>query len=161
MAPRDRWKGWGDRATWKKLTTVASSFFPCVRVNNLAISVLAVDVKRVPDDWCQFYGYCLVLLKTLVDLSQFKSTWYRAANWVYVGKTTDRVRMDQQNQRKGMAVKDIFVYPLSKKFGKSLCNPAWGDTNFLINFPSQQTNLVENFFLKSEIKIYTVPFNKT
>jgi hypothetical protein len=59
-------------------------------------------------------------METLVDQSQFKGTCYKAANWLHVGETTGRGRMDRQNKRKGAAVKDIFVYPLTKKFRQEL-----------------------------------------
>jgi len=94
--------------------------FPWVRVKNLANSVLAVAVKKVPGDWCECYGYRPVLMEALVDQNQFKGMCYKAANWVYFGQTTGRGRMDRKNKRKGMAVKDIFVYPLSKRFRQEL-----------------------------------------
>ena len=74
--------------------------------------------KGLLDHEC--YGYRPVLMETLVDQSQFKGTCYKAANWVHVGQTTGRGRMDRQNKRKGMAVKDIYLYPLSKCFRKEL-----------------------------------------
>jgi hypothetical protein len=124
MAARDRWIGWSDEERKRNLQKIISNsrflIFPWVRVKNLASSVLAVAVKTVPDDWCECYGYRPVLMETLVDQSQFKGTCYKAANWLHVGETTGRGRMDRQNKRKGMAVKDIFIYPLSKKFQQEL-----------------------------------------
>ena len=124
MAERDRWIGWSDEERKRNLQKIINNsrflIFPWVRVKNLASSVLAVAVKTVPSDWHECYGYRPVLMETLVDQSQFKGTCYKAANWVHVGQTTGRGRMDRQNKRKGMAVKDIYLYPLSKCFRKEL-----------------------------------------
>jgi len=124
MAARDRWIGWSDEERKRNLQKIINNsrflIFPWVRVKNLASSVLAVAAKTVPVDWGECYGYRPVLMETLVDQSQFKGTCYKAANWVHVGQTTGRGRMDRRNKRKGMAVKDIYLYPLSKSFRKEL-----------------------------------------
>ena len=124
MAARDRWIGWSDEERKCNLQKIISNsrflIFPWVRVKNLASSVLAVAVKTVPVDWYKCYSYRPVLMETLVDQSQFKGTCYKAANWVNVGQTTGRGRMDRQNKRQGMAVKDIYLYPLVKSFRKEL-----------------------------------------
>ena len=124
MAARDRWIGWNNEMRRGNLQKIINNsrflIFPWVRVKNLASSVLAVAAKTVPDDWLECYGYQPVLMETLVDQRQFRGTCYKAANWVHVGQTTGRGRMDHQNKRKGMAVKDIFVYPLTKRFKQEL-----------------------------------------
>ena len=124
MAERDRWIGWSDEERKSKLQKIINNsrflIFPWVRVKNLASSVLAMAVKTVPVDWYECYGYRPVLMETLVDQNQFNGTCYKAANWVHVGETTGRGRMDRANKRRGMAVKDIFVYPLSRKFRREL-----------------------------------------
>jgi len=124
MAARDHWIGWSDEERKRNLQKIINNsrflIFPWVRITNLASSVLAAAVKTVPADWRECYGYRPVLMETLVDQSRFKGTCYKAANWVCVGQTTGRGRMDRQNKRKGMAVKDIFVYPLRKRFRQEL-----------------------------------------
>ena len=124
MAPRDRWIGWNDEQRQRNLQKVISNsrflIFPWVQVQNLASSVLGLAVKTVPDDWQSCYGYRPVLMETLVAQKRFKGTCYKAANWVHVGSTTGRGRMDRENKRQGMAVKEIYVYPLSNRFGQEL-----------------------------------------
>jgi len=124
MAPRDRWIGWNDEQRQRNLQKVISNsrflIFPWIQVKNLASSVLALSVKTVPDDWQSCYGYRPVLIETLVEQKRFKGTCYQAANWVHVGSTTGRGRMDRENKRKGMAVKEIYVYPLSNRFRQAL-----------------------------------------
>jgi hypothetical protein len=104
----------------KSYATAGFLIFPWVRVKNLASSVLSMAVKTVPNDWFACYGYRPVLIETLVDQKRYAGTCYRAANWVYVGETTGRGRMDIKNTRKGEAVKDIFLYPLSKNHRQRL-----------------------------------------
>jgi len=42
----------------------------------------------------------------------FAARVYRAANWIHVGQTCGRGRMDRENKAQGHVVKDIYVYPL-------------------------------------------------
>jgi hypothetical protein len=124
MAPRDRWIGWNNEQRNRNLQKIINNsrflLFPWVHVKNLASSVLALAAKTVPDDWQRSYGYCPVLMETLVDRKRFKGTCYKAANWLYIGETTGRGRMDRENKRHGIAVKNIYVYPLTFRFRQEL-----------------------------------------
>lgn len=120
MAPRDHWIGWNDEQRRENLQKIINNsrflIFPWVRVKNLASSVLSLAAKTVPADWLVCYGCRPVLMETLVDGKQFQGTCYKAANWLKVGETTGRGRMDRKNERSGLAVKHIYLYPLSKLF---------------------------------------------
>ncbi len=124
MAPRDKWIGWTDEQRKINLQKIINNsrflIFPWVEVKNLASSVLALAVKTVPDDWQCCYGYRPVLMETLVDQKRFKGTCYKAANWIHMGKTTGRGRMDRDNKKHGAAVKEIYVYPLTPRFRQEL-----------------------------------------
>ena len=124
MAPRDRWIGWSDEQRKVKLQKIINNsrflIFPWVEVKNLASSALALAAKTVPDDWQRCYGYRPVLLETLVDRKRFKGTCYKAANWIHMGQTTGRGRMDRDNNQQGASVKEIFVYPLTPRFRQEL-----------------------------------------
>ena len=124
MAARDKWIGWDDNQRRRNLQMIINNsrflIFPWVRVKNLASAALSLAVKIVPEDWRKCYGYLPVMIETLVDKKQFNGTCYKAANWVYLGETSGRGRMDHKNSRHGMSVKDIFVYPLSRKFRQNL-----------------------------------------
>jgi hypothetical protein len=61
-------------------------------------------------------------METLVDAHRFRGTCYRAANWIYVGQTTGRGRMDRLHQADGQAIKDIYVYPLVRDARQRLCS---------------------------------------
>jgi hypothetical protein len=124
MAPRDLWIGWSDEQRKANLQRIVNNsrflIFPWVVVKNLASSALSLAVKTVPDDWQRCYGYRPVLMETLVDAKRFKGTCYKAANWIHMGKTTGRGRMDQYGKQQGMAVKEIYVYPLTSRFRQQL-----------------------------------------
>ncbi|MCP4217520.1 MAG: DUF4338 domain-containing protein [bacterium] len=124
MAPRDQWIGWSDEQRKANLQKIVNNsrflIFPWVGVKNLASSVLAMAVRRVPEDWQHCYGYRPVLMETLVDRERFKGTCYKAANWTHMGKTTGRGRMDRRNRQQGKAIKEIYVYPLTSRFRQEL-----------------------------------------
>jgi hypothetical protein len=52
-----------------------------------------------------------LLLEALVDAARNRGTCYRAANWLHVGQTAGRGRMDREHTAHGQAVKDIYLYP--------------------------------------------------
>jgi hypothetical protein len=97
---------------------------PWVRVQGLASKILALSARRLPPDWENHYGYRPLLLETLVDAARFRGTCYRAANWLHVGQTSGRDRMDREHQRHGQAIKDIYLYPLVRDARQRLyCDP--------------------------------------
>jgi hypothetical protein len=124
MLPRDRWIGWTDEQRKANLQKIINNsrflILPWVKVKNLASSALSLAVKTVSADWLGCYGYRPVLMETLVDRKRFKGTCYKAANWTHIGKTTGRGRMDRENKRRGVSVKEIFVYPLTLRFRQEL-----------------------------------------
>jgi hypothetical protein len=124
MAPRDRWIGWSDEQRERNLQKIINNsrflIFPWVEVKNLASSVLALASRVVQDDWERIYGYRPVLLETLVDKRKFKGTCYKAANWIHVGTTTGRGRMDRESKRQGKSPKEIYLYPLTSRFREAL-----------------------------------------
>ena len=124
MAPRDRWIGWADDQRKTNLQKIVNNsrflIFPWIKVKNLASTALSLAVKTVLGDWQDVYGYRPVLMETLVDRKRFKGTCYKAANWIHVGKTTGRGRMDRDHSRDGAAIKEIYVYPLSSRFRQEL-----------------------------------------
>jgi hypothetical protein len=124
MASRDRWIGWADDQRKTNLQKIVNNsrflILPWIKVKNLASTALSLAVKSVLDDWQDAYGYRPVLMETLVDRKRFKGTCYKAANWIHVGKTTGRGRMDRDHTRDGAAIKEIYVYPLSSRFRQEL-----------------------------------------
>lgn len=125
MAPRDAWIGWKDEQRRRNLQYVVSHsrflILPWVSVKSLASKILSLATRQLPRDWQALYGYQPLLLETLVDGSRFSGTSYRASNWIYLGKTQGRGRMDRTHARDGQAIKDIYVYPLCRGARERLC----------------------------------------
>ncbi len=124
MTARDRWIGWDDAQRLRGLQRIVQNsrflILPWVRVSCLASSALSVLARRVGDDWEARYAVKPVLLETLVDPSRFRGTCYQAANWIYLGRTSGRGRMDRGHERHGASPKDVLVYPLCRKAREKL-----------------------------------------
>jgi hypothetical protein len=116
MKPRDVWIGWSDEQRQRNLQWIVNNgrflILPWVRVKGLASKILALSARQLPHDWHTRYGHRPLLLETLVAADRFRGTCYRAANWVYVGQTAGRGRIDRAHKAYGQAIKDIYVYPL-------------------------------------------------
>ena len=127
MAPRDRWIGWDDATRRAKLSHVVNHsrflIFPWVQIDHLASHVLSRVVRQLLQDWWMHYRVQPLLLETLVDVSRFHGTCYRAANWIDLGLTQGRGRMDRHTQRQSHSPKRIFVYPLCRNAQQLLCQP--------------------------------------
>jgi len=124
-AARDAWIGWdrGTREANMGLLTNNTRFLvlPWVQVPHLASHMLACLSGRIRADWQDKYGHPIHALETFVDRSRFKGTCYRAANWIYVGKTQGRSRQDR-HRTLSVPVKDIYLYPLIQGFCRELCS---------------------------------------
>jgi len=118
MAARDGWIGWDDETRGKNLPRIVSNsrflILPWVKVRNLASTVLSLASRVLVRDWRELYGVEPLLLETLVDESRFRGTCYRAANWIELGSTSGRGRMDREHLREGAAPKRLFVHPLRR-----------------------------------------------
>jgi hypothetical protein len=116
MKVRDAWIGWDDGTRQRRLQRVVSNsrLLVLAPIRNLASSMLAAALRRMPGDWQQRYGLRPLLVETLVDRSRYHGGCYRAANWIELGPTSGRGRMDRANRRQGAAVKTVLVYPLVK-----------------------------------------------
>jgi hypothetical protein len=116
MRPRDAWIGWTEEQRERNLQLIVNNsrflMLPWVRVKGLASRILALSARQIPHDWEARFGYRPVMLETLVDAARFRGTCYRAANWIHVGQTTGRGRMDREHKAQGQAIKNIYVYPL-------------------------------------------------
>lgn len=125
MAARDRWIGWDDRRRERSLQRVVSNsrflILPWVRIQNLASGILSQATRRIGREWMTRYAVEPLLVETLVDRSRFGGGCYRAANWIEVGTTTGRGRMDRQHCRHGAEPKRVFVYPLVADARERLC----------------------------------------
>jgi hypothetical protein len=119
LKDRDRWIGWDSEGRQKHLHRIVglSRFLirPTVTCHNLASRVLAMALRRLPDDVERRSGYRPWLVETFVESERYRGTCYRAANWIEVGQTQGRGRQDRDN-RHAESRKAIFLYPLVADF---------------------------------------------
>ena len=124
MKARDAWIGWGEQERQQNLQRIVNNgrflILPWVRVKGLASMILSRSARQLPQDWEAQYGYRPLLLETLVDAQRFAGTCYRAANWIHIGQTAGRGRMDRHTLRQE-PVKDIYLYPLHRLAPQWLC----------------------------------------
>lgn len=124
VAPRDRFIGWSDEQRQKNLHFIVNNarflILPWIKSQNLASKLLSLVVRRLSDDWYRHYRYRPVLLETFVESQRFHGTCYKAANWIHVGQTKGRGKLDVKNTAK-LPKKDIWLYPITKSFIHSLC----------------------------------------
>ena len=119
LEDRDKWIGWDWNMRQKNLHHVInmSRFLirSCIGCKNLASCILGLAIKKLPVDFEIRYGHRPLLVESFVDISRYKGTCYRAANWQWIGRTKGRGRQDLLKKCKE-TVKDIYVYPLDKDF---------------------------------------------
>jgi hypothetical protein len=121
--PRDTFIGWSHETRKKNLHLIVNNarflILPWISVKNLASRLLAIVAKRIAQDWALRYHYRPVLLETFVELPRFQGTCYKAANWIYVGITKGRGKLEPTQQCK-LPKKSIWVYPLVRNFKTTL-----------------------------------------
>jgi len=125
VQPRDQWIGWTPEQRIQNLPLVINNvrflILPWIKSRNLASMLLSQISKVIPGHWQSHYGYTPVLLETFVEKERFEGTCYKAANWIHVGDTKGRGKMDRFNQKR-KPVKAIFLYPLTKNTNHILAN---------------------------------------
>lgn len=79
--------------------------------------------RRLQTYWIEKYNQPVYLIETFVEQQRFAGTCYKAANWIRVGQTKGRSRQERQGKQV-VAIKDVYLYPLSRCFRQSLCAEA-------------------------------------
>ncbi|MHB1502014.1 MAG: Druantia anti-phage system protein DruA [Candidatus Dormibacteria bacterium] len=116
-APRDAHIGWDPPIREARLHLVVGNarflILPHVRVPNLASTVIARAVRL------------RLLARALGDLRRGRPLHrYQlpAANWIHVGQTKGRGKLDRYN-RYALPIKDIYLYPLQRDYRRILTAP--------------------------------------
>jgi hypothetical protein len=120
---RDKFIGWDAQTRQSNLSLMAYNsrflILPWVNIKFLASHILSQLARILPQDWQSLYKHPVYYLETFVDTERFRGTCYRAANWIYLGKTTGRGKNDQTN-KPNRSLKAVYGYPLIKDFRKKL-----------------------------------------
>ena len=115
LGPSDSFIGWSREARQRNLRLLAYNtrflVLPWVRVPHLASHLLGRMARQLPADWARVYGHEVCLALTFVDTTRFKGTCYRAANWVYLGRTTGRGN-NAPTHEQTRPIKDVLGMPL-------------------------------------------------
>jgi len=120
---RDAFIGWDKSTKEKNLPCVVNNtrflLLPWVSLKCLASKLLAMNARRLAQDWMNVYQQPLYLLETFVERDRFLGTCYKAANWICVGQTKGTAKRGHDHLRHGN-IKDVYLYPLSKGFREKL-----------------------------------------
>ena len=123
VACRDQFIGWSPSTRSMNLFFIVNNIrfliLPRVRIPYLPSHLLSQNIRALTSDWYQWYHYAPVLLETFVDTERFSGTSYKAANWLWVGRTQGRGKNDRDHQQ-SLPVKEVFLYPLKKTFRERL-----------------------------------------
>jgi len=124
VKPRDQHIGWTHPQRASGLHRIVNNarflILPWVKCCGLASRILSGIVKPLQTDWSSRYGYQPVLLETFVEIPRFTGTSYRAANWIKLGQTQGRGKLEKHHRQTG-PLKQIWVYPLHPNFRQILC----------------------------------------
>jgi len=122
-SPRDLFIGWTPAQRERRLHLVVNNarflILPWVSSRHLASKLLGMVARRLPLDWQHRYGYRPVLLETFVEKRRFAGTCYKAANWICVGHTQGRGKLDTAHAQP-LPPKSVWVYPLAPSFRQLL-----------------------------------------
>jgi hypothetical protein len=141
---REEWLGWDKENKDGRLKYVVTNtrflILPGMpRVKNLASQVLAKNVRRLSDDWARYHGHHVVLAETFVDISRFKGTCYKAANWIDIGLTKGFARSNKKYIEHGER-KKVLVYPLHPNAREILSSKRFPSRLIMPEFPTM-TNI--------------------
>jgi hypothetical protein len=120
---RDSFIGWDKPTKEQNLHLVANNtrflILPWVSIKCLASKLLALNLRRISDDWLKIYNHPLYLLETFVEKDRFAGTCYKAANWIRVGQTKGTAKRGHDHLFHGN-IKDVYLYPLRRDFRKKI-----------------------------------------
>jgi hypothetical protein len=127
LGPRDRYLGWSPQARRQNIRWIAYNtrflILPWVQVPHLASHLLARMARILPAQWKSVYGHPVYFAETFVDTTRFRGTCYRAANWIFLGRTQGRGK-DDQTHRPNRSLKDVLGLPLTENFRERLLSAA-------------------------------------
>jgi hypothetical protein len=126
VKPRDQHIGWNPEQRVGNLHRIVNNarflILPWVSCPGLASRILSALPKPLRTDWTWRYGYEPVLLESFVEVPRFSGACYRAANWIHLGATRGRGKLEKNNQQVA-PLKEIWIYPLHPHFRHVLCAP--------------------------------------
>jgi hypothetical protein len=127
LGPRDRYLGWSAEARRQNIRGVAYNtrylILPWVQVPHLASHLLARMTRMLPAEWERVYEHPVYFAETFIDTMRLPGTCYRAANWLFLGRTQGRGK-DDLTHRPNRTLKDVLGLPLMENFRERLLSTA-------------------------------------
>lgn len=127
LGPRDRYLGWSPETRRQNIGSVVYNtrflILPWVKVAHLASHLLSRMTRMLPVEWEKVYGHAVYFAETFVDTTRFRGTCYRAANWIYLGRTQGRGK-DDLTHRANRSIKHVLGLALSGDFRERLLKGA-------------------------------------
>lgn len=123
---RDKWIRWTPALKLQRLPLLANNcrflILPGVRVPHLASRILALNLRRLSDDWQLSHGHPIWVAETFVDPQLYKGTCYRAAGWTFLGNTRGFAKNHDIYTHHGH-IKSVFARPLRHDALRKLADP--------------------------------------
>jgi hypothetical protein len=110
LGPRDRYLGWAPEVRRRNIGFLAYNtryLIPgWIQVPHLASHLLSRMTRMLPTEWEKVYGHPVYFAETFVDTTRHRGTCYRAANWIFLGRTQGRGK-DDLTHKPNRTVKDV------------------------------------------------------
>jgi hypothetical protein len=123
LGSRDRYIGWSPAARRRNIRFIAYNtrflILPWIRIPHLASHILGLVTRALSGDWNRLYSHPVYFAETFIDPGRFRGTCYRAANWVFMGKTTGRGKASNSHHP-NRSIKEILGLPLTPHFRELL-----------------------------------------
>jgi hypothetical protein len=123
LGPRDRYLGWTPELRRRNIRYLAYNtryLIPeWVQVPHLASHLLSRMARMLPAEWEKVYGHPVYFAETFVDTTRHRGTCYRAANWIFLGRTQGRGK-DDLTHRPNRTLKDVLGLALIGDFRERL-----------------------------------------
>ena len=123
LGPRDRYLGWTPELRRQNIRYVAYNtryLIPeWVQVPHLASHLLSRMARMLSAEWEKVYGHSVYFAETFVDTTRHRGTCYRAANWIFLGRTQGRGK-DDLTHRPNRTLKEVLGLPLIGDFRERL-----------------------------------------
>jgi hypothetical protein len=85
----------------------------------LASHLLSRMTGTLSAEWQKLYRHAVYFAETFVDPTRHRGTCYRAANWLWMGRTQGRGK-DDLTHRPNRTLKDVLGLPLIADFRERL-----------------------------------------
>ena len=123
LGSRDRYIGWSAEARRRNIRFIAYNtrflILPWIRVPHLASHILGRVAAALSQDWERMYHHPVYFAETFIDPGRFRGTCYRAANWVWMGRTTGRGKASN-SYIPNRSIKEVLGLALTPRFRELL-----------------------------------------